>query len=119
MFKPIFTAAAVFAAMTAAPAAFAGSDQGRDKYEGVFDDSNAHYLDYKTDLSEARRELKNDLEGASSDADRAEVISEFEREIADAENDFIKEMAEDGVVLRRGIVTVEPEVAALVAIPRY
>ncbi len=114
MFKPIFTAAAAFAAMTAAPAAFAG-----DKYEGVFDDSNSHYLDYKTDLSEARRELKNDLEGASTPADRAEVIAEFEREVADAESDFIKEMAEDGIVLRRGTVTVEPEIAALVAVPRY
>ncbi|MEZ0495712.1 hypothetical protein [Sphingomonas sp. IW22] len=114
MIKPMFACAAAIAALTAAPAAMAG-----DKYAGMFDDSNSHYLDYKTDLSEARRELKNDLRGADSDADRAEVIAEFEREVADAETDFIKEMAEDGVVLRRGTVTVEPEVAALVAVPRY
>ncbi|PCD02522.1 hypothetical protein COC42_14000 [Sphingomonas spermidinifaciens] len=119
MFKPIFAATVAIAAITAAPAAFASDDIARDKYAGVFDDSNSHYLDYKTDLSEARRELKNDLAGADSDADRAEVISEFEREVADAESDFIKEMAEDGVVLRRGRVTVEDEIAALVAVPRY
>ncbi|HTG38905.1 hypothetical protein [Sphingomonas sp.] len=115
MFKPMFACAAAIAALTAAPAAIAGGD----KYAGMFDDSNSHYLDYKTDLSEARRELRNDLEGADSAADRAEVVSEFEREVADAESDFIKEMAEDGVVLRRGTVTVEPEIAALVAVPRY
>ncbi|WP_315763714.1 hypothetical protein [Sphingomonas sp. Y38-1Y] len=119
MFKPIFATAAALAALTAAPAAFAGDEIGRDKYVGLFDDSNSHYLDYKTDLSEARRELKKDLEDADSPADRAEVIGEFEREVADAETDFIKEMAERGVVLRRGTVTVEPEIAALVAVPRY
>lgn len=118
MLKPMFACAAAIAALTAAPA-MAADERGRDRYAGMFDDSNSHYLDYKTDLSEARRELKNDLEGADSPADRAEVINEFEREVADAESDFIKEMAEDGIVLRRGIVTAEPDVAALVVVPRY
>jgi hypothetical protein len=118
MFKPMFACAAAVAALTAVPA-IAGDEHGRDRYAGMFDDSNSHYLDYKTDLSEARRELKKDLEDADSPADRAEVIGEFEREIADAETDFIKEMAEDGIVLRRGTVTVEPEIVGLVTVPRY
>lgn len=115
MFKPIFACAATLAALTAAPAVASGHD----RYSGLFDDSNSHYLDYKTDISEAKRELRNDLNSADSEADRIEVIAEFDREIADAETDFIKEMAEQGVVLPRGRVTVESEVAALVAVPRY
>jgi hypothetical protein len=80
-----------------------------DRYRGpVFSDSNHHYLDYKTDLSEARRELRSDLRRADDAASREDAWAEYHREVADARHDFRKEMAERGVVVR-GIprVTVE------------
>ena len=79
------------------------------RYRGpVFSDSNHFYLDYKTDLSEARRELRKDLARADDAASREDAWAEYHREVADARHDFRKEMAERGVVVR-GIprVTVE------------
>ena len=77
---------------------------------GVYSDSNSHYLDYKTDLSEARRELRSDLARANDQADRIDAWAEYRREVADARHDFRKEMAERGIdVRRRPSVTVEPE----------
>ncbi len=76
----------------------------------VYDDSNSHYLDYKTDLSEARRELRKDLARANDQADRVDAWAEYRREVADARHDFAKEMAERGVIVRgRPSVTVVPE----------
>lgn len=112
MLKPILATLAAATAFTAAPAT------AHDRYAGVFDDSNSHYLDYKTDISEARRELQNDLRGADNRADRMAAHAEFDREIADAEVDFRKEMAEQGIMIGRGRVTVEPEIAAIVRVPR-
>ncbi|UUX98137.1 hypothetical protein [Sphingomonas sp. J315] len=77
----------------------------------VFTDSNSHYLDYKTSISEAKRELRKDLARANDEADRIDAIAEYEAEIADAEKDFRKEMAERGVVLPKGSVIVEEDVA--------
>lgn len=65
----------------------------------VYSDSNPRYLDYKTDLSEARRELRNDLRHADTPQDRMDAWAEYRREVADARHDFRKEMAERGVVL--------------------
>lgn len=65
----------------------------------VFSDSNPRYLDYKTDLSEARRELRNDLRRADDQGDRIDAWAEYRREVADARHDFRKEMAERGVVI--------------------
>lgn len=65
----------------------------------VYSDSNPRYLDYKTDLSEARRELRNDLRNANDPGDRIDAWSEYRREVADARHDFRKEMAERGVVI--------------------
>lgn len=77
---------------------------------GVYSDSNSHYLDYKTDLSEARRELRSDLARADDPGDRIDAWDEYRREVADARHDFRKEMAEKGVIVRsRPSVTVEPE----------
>jgi hypothetical protein len=77
---------------------------------GVYSDSNSHYLDYKTDLSEARRELRGDLARANDEGDRIDAWAEYRREVADARHDFAKEMAERDVrVNRRGTVTVEPD----------
>lgn len=65
----------------------------------VYSDSNSRYLDYKTDLSEARRELRNDLRNADTPQDRIDAWSEYRREVADARHDFRKEMAERGVYI--------------------
>lgn len=65
----------------------------------VYSDSNPRYLDYKTDLSEARRELRNDLRNANDAADRVDAWAEYRREVADARHDFRKEMAERGVIV--------------------
>ncbi|MFN4095204.1 MAG: hypothetical protein ACK4GG_00350 [Sphingomonas sp.] len=79
----------------------------------VFTDSNSHYLDYKTSISEAKRELKKDLARAKDAADRIDAMAEYEAEIADADKDFRKEMAERGVVLPKGTVIVEEDAALL------
>lgn len=81
--------------------------------EAIYTDSNSHYLDYKTSISEAKRELRKDLARADDPSDRIEAMAEYEAEIADAEKDFRKEMAERGVVLPKGTVIVEEDVALL------
>ncbi|MCH4894200.1 MULTISPECIES: hypothetical protein [unclassified Sphingomonas] len=108
MLKPITGAIAAAAAFAAVPAM-----AGHDRYAHIFNDSNSHYLDYKTSISEAKRELRKDLEDADSESDRVEAYAEYEREVADADYDFRKEMAERGVKLRRGEVTVLEDVAAI------
>lgn len=111
MLKPMLgtIAAALIAvpALTAVPAM-----AGHDRYARIFNDSNSHYLDYKTSISEAKRELRKDLEDADSESDRVEAYAEYEREVADADYDFRKEMAERGIKLRRGEVMVLEDVAA-------
>lgn len=62
----------------------------------VQDDSNSWWLDYKTDISEARRELTNDLGGAKKQADKDRAWAEYRREVADARDDYNKEMGERG-----------------------
>jgi hypothetical protein len=68
------------------------------------DDRNSHWLDYKTDLSEAKRELASDLRRAKKPSDRAEAEAEYQREVADARSDYTKEMIEKGY--RMGTVEV-------------
>lgn len=92
MQKSILAVAAVSAALTATPALAKKTIGGP-----VYDDSNSYYLDYKTDLSEARRELRKDLRHAKDAADREDAWAEYHRETADARHDFRKEMAERGV----------------------
>lgn len=82
-----------------------------DRAKPVFDDSNSHYLDYKTSISEAKRELKSDLARANDEADRVDAYAEYEAELADAEKDFRKEMAERGVRIPAGRVTVESDLS--------
>ena len=75
---------------------------GDKKFRGpVYSDSNSHYLDYKTDLSEARRELRKDLARANDAGDRLDAWREYRREVADARYDFTKEVAERGVVVKQ------------------
>lgn len=88
--KTLFAAAAALTVL-ATPAI------AKDRPDPVFDDGNAHWLDYKTDVSEAKRELRKDLARANDEADRVDAYAEYEAELADAEKDFRKEMAEKGI----------------------
>lgn len=90
-------------AMLATPA-LAGRSANRD-IAAPQDDSNSYWLDYKTDISEAKRELASDLRGADDENDRERAWTEYRREIADAKSDYRKEMLEKGY--RMGTVTVE------------
>ena len=58
--------------------------------------SNPWWIDYKTDISEAKRELRSDLRRATDYEDRMDAREEYQREIADAKYDYRKEMAERG-----------------------
>ncbi len=71
----------------------------------VLEDHNSYWLDYKTDVSEAERELRKDLRRAKKPSDRREAWAEYHRELADARKDFRKEMREKGYAVGR--VTVE------------
>lgn len=90
----------------AALAVLATPALARDRSKPVYDDSNHHYLDYKTSISEAKRELRKDLADADDEADRVDAYAEYEAEIADAEKDFRKEMAEKGIRIPAGRVSV-------------
>lgn len=70
------------------------------------EDWNSYWLDYKTDISEAKRELRKDLRRAKKPSDRREAWAEYRREIADARKDYRKEMREKGYAV--GSVSVEP-----------
>ena len=59
-------------------------------------DSNPWWVDYKTDISEAKRELRSDLARATDLEDRVDAREEYRREVADAKYDYRKEMAERG-----------------------
>ncbi|MCC2977906.1 hypothetical protein LK533_14620 [Sphingomonas sp. PL-96] len=98
-----------FLALAAAGTLLAGPALAGDRNRApVYSDSNSHYLDYKTDISEAKRELRKDLARADDPADREDAWAEYQREVADAKHDFRKEMAEEGRPIRRiPVVTVE------------
>lgn len=65
---------------------------------------NAPWFNYLADLSEAEKELGNDLEGASDDEDRRDAWEEYRTELVDADKDYVQEMRERGY--RAGRVTV-------------
>lgn len=62
----------------------------------VNNDSNKYWLDYQTDVSEAKRELASDLDRATDEEDVREAWAEYYRELRDAQKDYSKEMAERG-----------------------
>ncbi|ANY19528.1 hypothetical protein A6F68_01004 [Tsuneonella dongtanensis] len=62
----------------------------------VSNDSNKYWLDYQTDVSEAKRELASDLDRATDEEDVREAWAEYYRELHDAQKDYSKEMAERG-----------------------
>ncbi len=59
-------------------------------------DSNKWWLDYRTDISEAKRELASDLRRATDEEDRRDAYEEYRQEIRDARHDYRKEMTERG-----------------------
>ncbi len=59
-------------------------------------DSNKWWLDYRTDISEAKRELRSDLRRATDEEDRRDAYEEYRQEIRDAKHDYRKEMRERG-----------------------
>ena len=59
-------------------------------------DTNSFWLDYKTDVSEAKRELLSDLERATDEEDRREAYGEYFIELRDARADYREEMTERG-----------------------
>jgi hypothetical protein len=78
---------------------------GHDRVPAPQDDRNSYWLDYKTDISEAKRELQSDLRRAKRPSDEREAWAEYRREIADAEHDYRKQMRDKGYVVGRVIVS--------------
>ncbi|MEE4152710.1 MAG: hypothetical protein V2I27_00975 [Erythrobacter sp.] len=58
--------------------------------------TNKWWIDYETDISEAKRELASDLRRATDREDRFDAREEYRREVADAQYDYRKEMFERG-----------------------
>jgi hypothetical protein len=94
----------ILAALLAAPAPALARDYSYPE-PAPREDWNSYWLDYKTDVSEAKRELRKDLRRAKKESDRREAWNEYRREIADAEHDYRKEMREKGYAV--GTVSVE------------
>lgn len=63
-------------------------------------DSNKFWLDYRTDVSEAERELASDLRRATDAEDRREAYAEYYNELRDAKKDYAEEMTERGYIVR-------------------
>jgi hypothetical protein len=78
----------------------------RDRGPAPQNESNHTWLDYQTDMSEARRELASDLRHASDEEDVRDAHEEYRQEIADARKDYVKHMRKRGYTV--GTVTVEP-----------
>lgn len=97
-----FAAATILALPGAAPALAGGQhpviivDGKHGTRISPNNDSNPWWVDYKTDISEAKRELRSDLRRATDYEDRVDAREEYRREIADAKYDYRKEMAERG-----------------------
>ncbi len=98
MTRILFSALAATATLVAAPLA-AHDEIFVDRYRAPIspnNDSNKWWLDYRTDISEAKRELRSDLRRATDEEDRRDAYEEYRREIADAKHDYRKEMRERG-----------------------
>ncbi len=91
-------------AMTAAAPAVAATPVYHPE-PAVLEDHNSYWLDYKTDVSEAKRELRKDLKRAKKPSDRREAWAEYHHELADARKDFRKEMREKGYAVGQVTVT--------------
>lgn len=58
--------------------------------------TNKWWVDFQTDINEAKRELRSDLRRATDAEDRRDAYDEYHNEIADAKKDYAKEMRERG-----------------------
>ncbi|MEM1195702.1 MAG: hypothetical protein AAGH57_06325 [Pseudomonadota bacterium] len=102
MRRPLFASLVAFTALAAPLAASADHnptivvDGQRGTRISPNNDSNPWWVDYKTDISEAKRELRSDLMRATDFEDRVDAKEEYRREVADAKYDYRKEMAERG-----------------------
>lgn len=65
---------------------------------------NRFWFNYRANVNETRKELANDLRGASDMEDVREVWDEYRGELRHERLHYVKEMAERGV--RYGVVTV-------------
>lgn len=83
------------------PAAEVNVEIRKEPIAGLY---NAPWFNYLADLSEAEKELGNDLEGSSDDEDRRDAWEEYRNELVDADKDYVQEMRERGY--RAGRVTV-------------
>lgn len=96
----LFAAIAAAATLTAAPLSAGDPHIYVDRDRGLpiapNNDSNKWWLNYKTDISEAKRELASDLRRATDEEDRRDAHEEYRREILDARYDYRKEMRERG-----------------------
>lgn len=101
VFPRLFPAVVAAAFAVGAPAFAHGGQHG----PAPQDDRNSYWLDYRTDISEAKRELESDLRRANDDGDVADAWAEYRAELADARKDYRKEMIERGYTVGR--VTVE------------
>ena len=57
---------------------------------------NKFWVEYYTDISEAKRELASDLKRATDAEDRREAYEEYEHEVRDARKDYAKAMSKRG-----------------------
>ena len=101
--RVLFASLTTAVALTAMPAsAHPGHNHDRIIVDGYRvpiapnNDSNKWWVDFKTDISEARRELRSDLRRATDAEDRRDAYDEYHNEIADAKKDYTKEMRERG-----------------------
>ena len=79
----------------------------RNRGPAVENETNHVWLDYQTDLSEARRELQSDLRHASDEEDIRDAHEEHRQEVADARRDYVKHMRKRGYTV--GEVRLESE----------
>ncbi len=99
MTRMILASIALAGTMIAAPAAAHQKGIVVDGYRAPLspnNDSNKWWLDYRTDISEAKRELASDLRRATDEEDRRDAYEEYRQELRDARHDYRKEMAERG-----------------------
>lgn len=98
--RTVFAAFATLAAVVAAPLAAHPREIVVERYRSLPPSpnnfTNKWWVDYETDISEAKRELASDLRRATDAEDRRDAHREYRREIEDARYDYEKEMNERG-----------------------
>ena len=89
----IFLGVALAGATTAPAIAHVG-DQSHavvraEPIAGVY---NKYWYNYLTDVLEADKELKSDLNRATDEEDKRDAWEEYEHELVDADKDYVEEM---------------------------